>query len=46
MFDLLKQPAILDWPVKQERTQDCTHVSHNQVDPLPFIIIYTNIVWF
>ena len=39
MFYLMKQPAILDLPVKKERKQDCTHVHHNQLDPLPFKII-------
>ena len=34
----LKQPAVLEWPVKQERKQDCPHVDHNQLDPLPFKI--------
>ena len=39
----LKQAAVLVWLVKEWK-QDCTHVAHNQFFPLPFKIIYTNIV--
>ena len=32
--------TILDWPVKKERKQECTHVDYNQLDdPLPFILL-------
>ena len=42
---LLKKPAMyIGLSVKKERKLDCTHVIHNQLDPLPFTIIYTNIV--
>ena len=36
---IYKQPAILDWPVKTERKQDCTNVGHDQLNL--FKIIYT-----
>ena len=32
--------------LKKERKQYRTHVDHNQLDPLPYKIIYTNIVFF
>ena len=33
------KPAIVDWPIKKERKQDCIHLDHNQLTPLPFKII-------
>ena len=40
-----KPAVLLDLPFKEEKKQDCTHVDHNYLDdPLPFQIVYTNIV--
>ena len=30
----IKKPALLDWPVKKEWKQDCTHVDHTHLDTL------------
>ena len=42
----MKTASYMDKPVKREWKQDCTHVHHNQLDPLPFKTKYTNIVLY
>ena len=32
MFCSKKQPAVLDWPVKKDRKQDCTQLGHQKLE--------------
>ena len=44
MFYLKQSNSYIGWPVKKEQKQDCPHVGHCQLDPLPYNIMYTYIV--